>query len=555
VIAGDGNFSVEPPAETVTLHLRAPDGTYAGPVVLAEHGGEVAQARSTVKSAKRKLRRARRNVRTARTRVTEADDTDAKTRASRQLRRAKRRLKKAKTRLTRARALLEQAKKVEAERPNRAILGVRSGAALGPIQVRSSAGYAITRPVSDRWLDAGRVSRARDGVPIGAGVFGRVVSPLLPSAVPGDSDVDGVPNALDIDDDGDLVLDDFDQSTGAQAAQTQQQFHISSLLVLPIQFTVNVNAGSTNAEIEDGLANTAGEHSGGRLAIEPVSGDSPAELDCGGTVNPTPPPPRVGGLVYCSTGGTGRVFQGGVEFSDWPRFPDDYDLDVDGFGALDGVGSLSHGARSDQIRTGDLLIQRVIRDGVESVFTATIQYIFVTGPALVSWSDTAGHAGTVSYPATADPVTVAPGSDGNIVLTLTLWRPQRKRIAADPPAGPGDSAEWTDIGGLTYNVGISHIEDSGPGNGAQCPQDAFSTTDPNLAAVPPGSPNGGFVDLATDSPANPANTLTYTLNATRCVEAAGRSWNPGKYVGFDLAVNTDTGGNAHQGGVPFRRAE
>ena len=543
VVATDGNFRLEPPDASATLHLRAANGTYAGPIVLAERGGEVAEARAAVKRAKRKVRRARRKVRAARVKRARADDRQAKRAAKKRLRRAKRRLKRKRRKLHEARARLAQAQREEAERPNRAILGVRSGAPLGPIQVRSDRGYAITGAIAERWLDTAKLSRARDGVPIGAGVFGRVVSPLLPSAVPGDSDVDGVPNVLDIDDDGDLILDDLDHSVGAAAAQSSQQFHISSLLVLPIQFTVNVNAGSTDQEIEDGLANTAGEHSGGRLAIEPVSGDAPAELDCGGT----------DGLVYCSPGGTGRAFQAGVEFSQWPRFPDEFDSDGDGFGTLDGV-VISHGATSDQIRTGDVLVQRVLQGGTENLFTATIQYIFVTGPALVSWRDTAGNSGKVSYPASTDPMTVAPGSDGDIVLTLTLWRPQRKRIPADPAPGPGDSATWTDIGGLNYIVTIANVEDAGPSSGAPCPPSAFSTDDPNLTPLPADSPNGGFVDLATDRPANPANTLTYTLNASKCVEGAGFTWNPGKTVSFNLTTTTETGAIAEQGGVPFRRA-
>ncbi len=38
--APKGNFKLRPPAKKVTLHLRAPDGTYAGPIVVAtrKHG-------------------------------------------------------------------------------------------------------------------------------------------------------------------------------------------------------------------------------------------------------------------------------------------------------------------------------------------------------------------------------------------------------------------------------------------------------------------------------------------------------------------------------------
>ena len=42
------------------------------------------------------------------------------------------------------------------------------------------------------------------------------------------------------------------------------------------------------------------------------------------------------------------------------------------------------------------------------------------------------------------------------------------------------------------------------------------------------SERGGVTDLATDQPANPANTITYTLNATNCLAAHGFAWNPGE---------------------------
>lgn len=248
-------FKLTPPAKRATLHLRAKDGTYAGPIVTARE-----------------------------------------------------------------------------RKGKRAIVGVKEGVKLGEVTVNGRKGYAkLERSLLEKWVDTKREARAKNGVPIGSGVFGRVASRPTGVFGPGqDQDLDGIPGALDIDDDGDLLLDNFERSNaaGAQAAQSAGELlDVLTQLGLQLEDTANANAGSSDAQIESALP------ASGRLLIEILPGDSP-ELDCGGSPNPSPPPPLVGGLVYCSWGGTGRVFQAGVSPSDWPHFPDCCDPDGDGFGTL-----------------------------------------------------------------------------------------------------------------------------------------------------------------------------------------------------------------------------
>ena len=198
-----------------------------------------------------------------------------------------------------------------------------------------------------------------------------------------------------------------------------------------------------------------------------------------------------------------------------------------------------------------MLIQRVTTGGVESQFPASVQFVFATGAALVSYADTAGNSATVPYPVAGyqpgppgpgtndNPFPAAAGPDGNVVLRLTFWRPQRRPIPPEPGA-------WTDIGGLTYATGLSGV-------GLACPQSALSETDPDLA--PASSPvfgtGGGFTDLAPDRPANTANTFTYTLNVTQCLASLGRSWSPGQTLGLDFA---GVSGMDHvEQGVAFKR--
>jgi hypothetical protein len=141
-----GKFKLKPPAKKVSLHLRAADGTYAGPVVIDKQG----------------------------------------------------------------------------KRGKKAILGVKAGAELGKVKVRS--GYAkLKQELPDEDQDRKQKARGKRGVPIGAGNFGRVAASATGTPGPGqDLDRDGIPGALDIDDDGDLVLDNIELSSAARGAQARQ---------------------------------------------------------------------------------------------------------------------------------------------------------------------------------------------------------------------------------------------------------------------------------------------------------------------------------------------
>jgi hypothetical protein len=432
------NFRLTPPASVVTLHLRAANGRYAGPIVVGTKG-------------------------------------------------------------------------------RLAVVGVRAGAKLGTINVR--AGYGrVAKRLPKRFVDTRRLARANKGVPIGARVFGRVTSrPSAAGLLPGqDRDVDGLPNTLDIDDDGDRVLDNSDHQDTlralslSQTGETPQLFFFHSL-VLPLSQTVNAHAGPLSSEQIDTVLSERGA-----LSVFKLPGDS-RELDCGG-------------LVYCSTGGTGRVGVGGFG----PEFPECCDSDGDSFGTIDGPPGnahfffLSHRTTSAQIRTGDVLIERVTTGGVETQFPATLQGVIATVPALVSYSDGQGNATTIAYPTVHRPYPVKAGPGGDVVVSLTLWRPQRRPI-------PPETAEWIDIGRLTYQV-YAGCRPTGC-LGERCQQDAYSTADPNLRpASLPAYMDGALTDSAPDQPADSTHTLTFSINLTRCLAANGLTWASGEAVNFNFAA-------------------
>ena len=470
-----GRFRVRPPARSVTLQLRGPNGGYAGPVVVGRAG-------------------------------------------------------------------------------RRAILGVRPGARLGKVRVRR--GFArVVRGVRRDWLDRDVRARAIRGVPIGARRAGLVRSRGA-RGPRSDRDLDGIPRPLDIDDDGDLILDNLDRSRTARAGVSQAetpQLGIATFLPLPIFSTTNVHVDPPpQVNLTDWINLNFSQMA--RLGIGVLPGDQ-AELDCGGSADPNNPDGWIGGLSYCVRGGTGGHFvvpdPTPNDPSDWPPFPESYDSDGDGFGTLQaGSGGgmfLIVGTTTDKVRGGeDVLVERVTTNGVETAYPATLQYVFNTIPALVSYQDgTMSSPHVVPYPVefghpgsrSEDGFPVSDGSedaDSDVELTFSFWRPQRHRIPGDPGEG-----EWMDIGGLTYTLRGFFA------GGQFCgPQAAYSTQDPSLIPAPPeilgtdqkGVPGGGFTDRAPDRPADRANTLSFTVNLSECVRAQGASFNPGDSLPLQLTA-------------------
>jgi hypothetical protein len=408
----------------------------------------------------------------------------------------------------------------------RAVLGVEAGADLGRIKVRRGYARVSGQPTEDE-VDPSRWSRAKKGVPIGAGVFGRVNSPPKAGKVPGDPDLDGIPNSLDIDDDGDRRLDNF-ESPGkkggllggiASTDQSYNPFGLYSIYGLP-ELPGAPNANAAALTIQDINASLR-DHSHLFFDISDfVERGGSVELDCTG-------------LSYCSPGGTGEVW---CPAPCTPQpFPECCDADGDGFGTMAPQDvlffRLAHRAAADEIGTGDVLIARVTTGGVEAQFPATLQTVFATVPALVSYADGAGNSVTIGYPVppggpgtAVDPFPVAAGSGGDVVLTFTFWRPQRT-----PIPGEGGELQWVDIGGLSYYSGIIHPWT--PTGAPVCPASTYSSTDPDLVPAADqivGGFKGGFTDLAPDRPADPGNTITYTVNMTQCLAAFGQGWATGE---------------------------
>jgi hypothetical protein len=482
------SFSLRPPAERVTLHLRTRDGTYGGPIVLGTPVKKGAK-----KSAKKKGR------------------------------------KKGKSHV---------------------IVGVKAGAKLGKIAVNNAQGYAKVKGRPEKGsVDPKRFAQATKGVPIGNGLNVGLVRSTAhgPSS---DLDLDGVSNPLDVDDDGDLILDQYDSlaaitsSQGRHSASTSATPAPGSLSTLTsLLFAgrdgVNVNAGSTEQQI------AAAEQTYGQLELSAV-GFAPgtAELDCGGSPDPDNQSGWIGGLSYCTRGGTGRLQTSidAISRVGAPRFPECCDSDNDGLGTITNTGTtagppimrLFHGASFDQIRPDDVLIARGIVQGATVAGVTSVGFLYATHPVVASYDDGQGNSGTISWPNSGTPPPVRAGPGGDLTLELRFWRPQRPHIPGDPGEG-----KWMDLGNLFYAVAVGSPGPGGPMGNFTCPSSSYSAVDPSLTPAPtiPIFPvNGGalFADRSGDRPSITSNSFGLTLNLSNCAAANGFSLSPTRATDVEI---------------------
>ena len=511
----------------------------------------------------------------------------------------------------------------------RAIVGVKRGARLGEVVVKPRKGYAKSKGVDPSKVDAKRDARARKGVPIGAGNFGLVRSRSLRPASPGDRDADGIADPLDIDANGNGIVDRYE---GRTVATTAAEFTDIYVMVIGINDDETVQArlcGSTDeirvrwpqSEPEPivGQAYVGDADTGPDAAIasnvrgplgdecpasanlptltptisltlrETVNANAPAtlatldqtfaerarflilgqtnlkvELNCGGAPIEGNPNGWSGGLRYCRRGGTGRAndyILPSTPPSSWPfEFPACCDDDGDGFGDIrplltdpNNLGALyAPGVTTADIGTGDILTWLVTEGGEVTPLPRALPDVFATVPALTAYDDdgpTGNPPSPVSYPVPSPyvgspptpeesnfgshvgfPVAPCPQNSeppcvpGEVVVTMTFWRPQREAIGDEP--GP-----WTDVGGLVYAPAIGGLGFPPTPN---CMPADLSEDDPLLTlAKSPAQygPGFGFRDAAGDRQADPQQTFTFSINMTECF---GGTWEQGEKAKMSL---------------------
>jgi hypothetical protein len=265
----------------------------------------------------------------------------------------------------------------------------------------------VTRRLASRFIDRSRWAHAVHGVPVANGRnFGlvRIHGKDAGSSAPGgDLAHSGVPNDINIDPQANGQIAALAPASKAKTGQPGSCTQICPFDLFTthgegVPWVANVDAGSSIADIDGesnlrlNIDNRDAPDEGNTAAVFPP-GTSLAELDCAG-------------LSWCSPGGSGHL--------DPPpgaargAFPDCCDPSGDGFGTIFGPGgptfptgypifALLPDATPEQIGTGDTPMLRLTINGAVVEQPLTLPYVFATVPTIDTWSDGAGHSGTLTY--------------------------------------------------------------------------------------------------------------------------------------------------------------
>lgn len=335
----------------------------------------------------------------------------------------------------------------------------------------------------------------------------------------GDADADGLPNAFDVNDDGDALLDAADSNSPAPNAGANcvagASFNIfTNFKSTATNFAGNINAygsgsyGTSASSINNALTNILS------IVMQPITsvcGSSVVKSEFKG-VGSLPYAPSDYVDITGKSGGTG-----------------DYQWTV-GTGQISGnaVSGLSAYTFTDpkQISGQDVLMQRVTTaDGNVYEFAGTMGFVFISHPlplayTIASGSETSFFQSGVTNYGTSNKLSLGSSSS----LSVKIAVPQRLGI-------DGEGADYMDLGGLAYIPDIPNGFGGGNGPG-RC--DAAATQ-----------------DTAADSAVGTsARTVTMTFTLGTCFTARSMSWGTsGQELqgGLDIqVVPIGGGGNSAQ---------
>ena len=407
-------------------------------------------------------------------------------------------------------------------------------------------GYAVVGvPPAGRYQTLAAYSAtAVAGRPIGAGRLGRVTT-AEPGGLNGpgaDLDLDGIVNAFDIDDNGNLILDNVDRSgrgstrpraglsgaagTSARRIAHYDEFRMISSLKLTDATSINVNIpGITDV---DGLiarflpptVTLTAQVIGGTAKLDGLGNSYLLDHVVGGVTYPLvdlAPATRTGSLLDLVAG--------------------------PGNGA-----QITPGALPSQIGAGDSFVETAA-DGTS--YPGTLGFVFNTAPALKSYQfDTDPAATEVPYDGNGvSPLGMTPQSGSRLSvpagatrITLTFWRPQRRATTGE--AGNADG--WVDIGGLEYRADIPDAPTTIDGTEIASTHDAtgsYSDAGANGAPIATTPTDRGVLDPAADAPSSPASTITFTVDLPTCF-SGWATLGSGAQFDLDIQASSAFGDNA-----------
>lgn len=365
-----------------------------------------------------------------------------------------------------------------------------------------------------------------------------------------DTDKDGIPNTLDLDDDADGKLDVVDDSNPSRSALNTQ-----SIMFLDISKTINLHAGLSESEMQTSLDAVMQSNNNFwirvRLPFSPNNGQSPdgIHVSCSAEVKwcapDTPATLFGGGILPDANGRPGPVtkwldmksdgFALSMPFGGGPNC--DATVGLPMTTSSNPACKPPYTAISRQIipqlpsaavKPGSLFTVNFSRSGqvVRSV-TGTLSPYFASVPAVKEVFSN-GVTRSIDYalkgygvdPKLGEPPTEintrigAYGTKKNPFvlgadrsLTVTFWRPQRAGVVQ---AGEN---RFIDMGGLRYGFFV-HNELSQN----SCSTDAYSALSADLASDPGGSlnPNTPLLDSRKDASPDSTRTLSFKVDLSKC---------------------------------------
>jgi len=337
----------------------------------------------------------------------------------------------------------------------------------------------------------------------------------------GDADGDGLPNAFDVNDDGDALLDQADSNSPTPSAGANCQAGAS--------FNVFTNFKSTQTDFFENINYYGQTGTPFKANTETIAAALERSLSV--VLSPI--------TQVCNSNVVKTEFKGiGVPYAP-SEYVDISDVNIGpgttrdyqwtpGNGKVGGVLKTTpfDFTSPSQISGQDVLMQRVTTaDGNSYEFASSVGFVFVTHPVPVAWALTTDNADATSYTdivfnsngrATYSITGLSNGATNN-TLVLKVTRPQRLSI-------DGESGSFYDLAGFRYTPDM-------PNDGAgKC--DALSYTDTQLGA-----------DTAV------AETPTYLVIKWKlkdCYSSRG-TWQTGSASDFDVQVEpSGSGGNSAQ---------
>jgi len=343
----------------------------------------------------------------------------------------------------------------------------------------------------------------------------------------GDADGDGLPNAFDVNDDGDAVLDQADSNSPTPSAGANCQAGASFNIFTNFKNTAtnlsgNINAygtgdsTATDARIATALTNTMS------IVIQPITtvcGSNVTKSEFKG-VGTLPYAPSEYVDITGKSGGTGdyqwTVGNGQISGS-----------------AVTGLAPFTFTA-PNQISGQDVLMQRVTTaDGNVYEFAGTMGFVFVTHPVPLSYSTDGTNFTDITFSGNqatyGTTVTNGANTETNFIplslsTTLSVKFAVPQRLAID-----GETGSYWDLGNMTYTPDIPNGFGGGQGPG-KC--DSLSKTD----------------SQADSAVTSSARTFAMVFTLGDCFTAKGKSWGTGAMQGgFDIqVVPSGGGGNSAQ---------